>query len=197
MKSKFSNRFLAYLIDIIIVALVFLCLNSLMPKNHNISVLENEITDLRSSYLKKEIDTKVYFNRYALIRKNLDQQYIPSNLLNVIIILCYFVLVPYYWDGKTIGKKIFKLKIVKSEPNEKVSLNNYLVRSIINNGVLCFLISMSTVFLFDDSKYLLITIICGILQFLLVIISGFMIIYRHDKKGVHDLVSGTQVIKEG
>lgn len=195
--SKFSNRFLAYLIDIIIVALVFLCLNSLMPKNHNISVLENEITDLRSSYLKKEIDTKVYFNRYALIRKNLDQQYIPSNLLNVIIILCYFVLVPYYWDGKTIGKKIFKLKIVKSEPNEKVSLNNYLVRSIINNGVLCFLISMSTVFLFDDSKYLLITIICGILQFLLVIISGFMIIYRHDKKGVHDLVSGTQVIKEG
>ncbi len=195
--SKFSNRFLAYLIDIIIVTLVFLCLNSLMPKNHNISVLENEITDLRSSYLKKEIDTKVYFNRYALIRKNLDQQYIPSNLLNVIIILCYFVLVPYYWDGKTIGKKIFKLKIVKSEPNEKVSLNNYLVRSIINNGVLCFLISMSTVFLFDDSKYLLITIICGILQFLLVIISGFMIIYRHDKKGVHDLVSGTQVIKEG
>lgn len=195
--SKFSNRFLAYLIDIIIVALVFLCLNSLMPKNRNISVLENEITDLRSSYLKKEIDTKVYFNRYALIRKNLDQQYIPSNLLNVIIILCYFVLVPYYWDGKTIGKKIFKLKIVKSEPNEKVSLNNYLVRSIINNGVLCFLISMSTVFLFDDSKYLLITIICGILQFLLVIISGFMIIYRHDKKGVHDLVGGTQVIKEG
>ncbi len=195
--SKFSNRFLAYLIDIIIVSLVFLCLNSLMPKNHNISVLENEITDLRSSYLKKEIDTKVYFNRYALIRKNLDQQYIPSNLLNVIIILCYFVLVPYYWDGKTIGKKIFKLKIVKSEPNEKVSLNNYLVRSIINNGVLCFLISMSTVFLFDDSKYLLITIICGILQFLLVIISGFMIIYRHDKKGVHDLVGGTQVIKEG
>ena len=197
MKSKFSNRFLAYLIDIIIVALVFLCLNSFMPKNHNISVLENEITDLRSSYLKKEIDTKVYFNRYAIIRKNLDQQYIPSNLLNVIIILCYFVLFPYYWDGKTIGKKIFKLKIVKSEPNEKVSLNNYLVRSIINNGVLCFLISMSTVFLFDDSKYLLITIICGILQFLLVIISSFMIIYRHDKKGVHDLVSGTQVIKEG
>lgn len=197
MKSKFSNRFLAYLIDIIIVALVFLCLNSLMPQNHNISVLENEITDLRSSYLKKEIDTKVYFNRYALIRKNLDQQYIPSNLLNVIIILCYFVLVPYYWDGKKIGKKIFKLKIVKSEPNEKVSLNNYLARSIINNGVLCFLISMSTVFLFDDSKYFLITIICGILQFLLVIISGFMIIYRHDKKGVHDLVSGTQVIKEG
>lgn len=197
MMSKFSNRFLAYLIDIIIVVLVFLCLSSLMPKNHNISVLENEITDLRSSYLKKEIDTKVYFNRYALIRKNLDQQYIPSNLLNVIIILCYFVLVPYYWDGKTIGKKIFKLKIIKSEPNEKVSLNNYLVRSIINNGVLCFLISMSTVFLFDDSKYLLITIICGILQFLLVIISSFMIIYRHDKKGVHDLVSGTQVIKEG
>lgn len=197
MKSKFSNRFLAYLIDIIIVALLFLCLNSFMPKNHNISVLENEITDLRSSYLKKEIDTKVYFNRYAIIRKNLDQQYIPSNILNVIIILCYFVLVPYYWDGKTIGKKIFKLKIVKSELNEKVSLNNYLVRSIINNGVLCFLISMSTVFLFDDSKYLLITIICGILQFLLVIISSFMIIYRHDKKGVQDLVSGTQVIKEG
>lgn len=196
MKTKLSSRLLAFLIDTIIVTLVFLGINSLLPKNHSIQVLEQEITELRSNYLKGNIDNKIYFNRYANIQRSLDQQYIPQYILNTIIILCYFVLVPYYWDGKTIGKKIFKIRIIKTDSKQKPSLNDYLLRSLLINGILCYLISMCSVFLFSDFNYFLITIICGIMQILLVIISIFMIIYRHDFKGVHDLVCSTQVIKE-
>lgn len=196
MEAKFSSRLLAFLIDVIIVTLIFSGINSLLPKSHNIQVLEQELTELRSNYLKKDIDTSVYFHRYATIQRSLDQQYIPNYILNTIIILCYFGLVPYYWDGKTVGKKLLKIKVVKNEKKTKVSLNDYLLRSLINNGLICLLISMVTVFIFDDVKYLLTVIICGIIQFLLVIFSGFMIIYRHDLKGVHDLICGTSVIKE-
>ncbi len=197
MKAKFSNRLFAFVIDIIIVTLIFYGLNSLIPKNRNTIILENELTELRSDYLKNEINTSIYINRYANLQRALDQQSIPNNILNIILILGYFTLVPYYCNGKTIGKKIFKIRVVKADIKEKMSLNDYLIRTLIINGVACFLVSMCVVFLVNDLNYFLITTICGILQFLLVIISGFMIIYRHDKKGVHDLVSGTQVIKEG
>ena len=197
LKAKFSSRLLAFLIDIIIVALVFEGLNALIPKNRNIQTLESEMTNLRYSYTKKEIDSTVYFNRYANLQRSLDQQNIPSNILNVMLILCYFVLLLYYWDGKIIGKKILKIRVVKDNVKEKVTLNDFLLRTITINGIACFLVSMCTVFILDDFKYTLTVIIFGIIQFLLVITSGFMIIYRHDKKGVHDLISGTQVIKEG
>lgn len=196
MEAKFSSRLLAFLIDVIIVTLIFSLINSLLPKSHNIQVLEQELTELRSNYLKKDIDISVYFNRYATIQRSLDQQHIPNYILNTVIILCYFGLVPYYWDGKTVGKKLLKIKVIKNEKKTKVSLNDYLLRLLINNGIICLLISMVTVFIFDDVKYLLTVIICGIIQFLLVIISSFMIIYRHDLKGVHDLICGTSVIKE-
>lgn len=196
MKAKFSFRLLAFIIDTIIVTLVFLGINSLLPKNHNIQVLEHEVTELRSNYLKGNIDNNIYFNRYATIQRNLDQQYIPRYILNTIIILCYFVLVPYYWDGKTIGKKLFKIRIIKADLKQRLSLNDYLLRCLVINGVLSFLILMCVVFLFSDFNYFVISIICVIVQFLLAIISAFMVIYRHDFKGLHDLVSGTQVIKE-
>lgn len=196
MEAKFSSRLLAFLIDVIIVTLIFSLINSLLPKSHNIQVLEQELTELRSNYLKKDIGISVYFNRYATIQRSLEQQHIPNYILNTVIILCYFGLVPYYWDGKTVGKKLLKIKVIKNEKKTKVSLNDYLLRLLINNGIICLLISMVTVFIFDDVKYLLAVIICGIIQFLLVIISSFMIIYRHDLKGVHDLICGTSVIKE-
>lgn len=196
MEAKFSSRLLAFLIDVIIVTLIFSLINSLLPKSHNIQVLEQELTELRSNYLKKDIGISVYFNRYATIQRSLEQQHIPNYILNTVIILCYFGLVPYYWDGKTVGKKLLKIKVIKNEKKTKVSLNDYLLRLLINNGIICLLISMVTVFIFDDVKYLLTVIICGIIQFLLVIISSFMIIYRHDLKGVHDLICGTSVIKE-
>ena len=197
MKAKFTKRFFAFLIDIIIVSLIFTSLNMLIPEKKNVVVLESELTNLRSDYMTDEIDTSVYVNRYASIKRSLDKEYLPNNILNIIIILGYFVLLPYYWDGKTIGKKVFKLKIVKENVKEKVSLNDYLLRSLVINAVASFLVSASLVFLIDDFNYFLVTTICGIVQFLLVIISIFMIIYRHDLRGVHDLVSGTQVIKEG
>lgn len=197
MQAKFSRRLYAFLIDVFIILCVSFSLNLLIPKNHNIVVLESELTDVRSDYLKREIDTSIYLNRYATIQKSLDQQYIPNNILNVILIFGYFVLLPYYWNGKTIGKKLLKIKIVKSDTKEKVSLNDYLLRTLIINGVACFIVSMCVVFLVPDFEYFMVTTIFGIIQFLLVIISSFMIIYRHDKKGVQDLVSGTQVVIEG
>lgn len=191
----FKRRFLAFLIDFIIAFLIFKGITLLLPKNSNLISLESELSTLNERYIKKEINNYVYINRYANIILQTDKERIPETIINTFLIIIYFILVPYYWDGKTIGMKILKIRIKKE--NDKLGINDLAMRSIIINGIGSTLVSLCSIFLFKDIVYFWIILICGIIQFLLVIISGFMVIYRHDEKGIHDLLSGTQVIKEG
>lgn len=193
MKKKFRRRLCAYLIDVIIVSLIFEAIVFFIPKNNNMVVLESELTEINEQYLKDEINTSIYINRYATIIQSFDKENVPSVLLNLVLILGYFVLLPYYWDGRTIGKRIFNIKITKGK--EKLGLNDLVLRSIIVNGIGSSIISLCLVYILPDISYFIVTLICGFLQFLLVIISSFMIIYRHDEKGVQDLISGTQVLE--
>lgn len=191
----FKRRLLAYLIDIAIVSILFAGIMFILPKNNNMDVLESELTVLNEQVLKEDMDTSVYMNRYANIIHSMDKENVMKVILNVLCILIYFVLVPYYWDGRTIGKKLCKIRIVKEK--EKLSIGDLTLRSLIINGIGCTLLSLCFVYLFSDMQYFILTTICGFVQFLLVIISGFMVIYRHDKKGIHDLISHTQVVLEG
>lgn len=196
-KASFSKRLCAFLIDVMIVTLIYSSIMLLIPKNHNLLVLDSELTSLNEQYLKEELDMSIYWNRYATILIQMDRENVPRIIINLLLLLSYFVLLPYYWDGKTIGKKLMKLKIVKSDPKEKISMNDYLIRTLVVNGIASCLILLSMVYLLTELQYLTATIICSFVQILLVIISSFMIIYRKDKKGVQDFISGTQVVIEG
>lgn len=193
MKTKFRKRLLAYLLDMLIVSFIFSSVMAFIPENKNLIVLDSELNQLNEQYLKNEIDSNVYFNRYATITSSLDRELVLSNLFSIVLILGYFVLLPYYWDGQTIGKKIMKIKISKKEGN--LNLNDLLLRSLIVNEVAISIISLSFIYILSDFSYFLLTLICSFIQILLVIISIFMIIYRHDGKGVQDLISGTQVVE--
>ena len=193
MKTKFRKRLLAYLLDMLIVSFIFSSVMAFIPENKNLIVLDSELNQLNEQYLKNEIDSNVYFNRYATITSSLDRELVLSNLFSIVLILGYFVLLPYYWDGQTIGKKIMKIKISKKEGN--LNLNDLLLRSLIVNEVAISIISLCFIYILSDFSYFLLTLICSFIQILLVIISIFMIIYRHDGKGVQDLISGTQVVE--
>ena len=193
MGARFSKRLGAYIIDVIVISIIFGVIIMLLPESKNVIVLESELTVLNEQYLKHDIDLSVYYNRYATIIHSLDKENIPHLIINIFLILIYFVLVPFYCNGKTIGKRIFKLKISKGQ--ERLGLNDLLLRTLIINGVGTSLISLCFIYLLPEISYFILSIICGFVQILLVIISGFMVIYRHDKKGVQDFVSGTQVVE--
>lgn len=195
MKASFSKRISAYLIDAIIVSIIFSGLIMLIPQNRNITVLESELTTLNEEYLKEEMSLEVYTNRYASIISSLDKENVLVVIIDILVLLGYFVMLPYYWDGKTIGMKIFKIRIKKDKG--KLSLNDLIIRCLIINGIGCSMISLCFVYLLPDYSYFVLSTILGIIQLLLVIISGFMVIYRQDKKGIHDMLSGTQVVIEG
>lgn len=194
MKASFIKRLIAYIIDIIIFSLIFEIFTMIIPDNNNIAVLNQQLSNLSESVLNEQLSLSAYFYQYSSIVHSIDKELFLSNLFNFILMIGYFVMLPFYYNGQTLGKKLLKIKIIKEQ--DDLSINDLLLRNCVINGLLYSLICFALVFLASDLTYLIIISILGFIQILLVIISVFMILYRKDKKGLHDLWCKTSVVEE-
>ena len=194
MKASFLKRLVAFILDILIFSLIFGIFTMIIPESNNVTVLNGQLSDLSESFLSQELTISAYFHQYAGIMHSLDKELFLSNLLNFVLMIGYFAVLPFYYYGQTLGKKIMKIKIVKD--NDELTMNDLLIRNIIINGFLFNLIGFALIFLVNDLTYFIIISILCFIEILLVIISVFMVLYRHDKKGLHDLWCKTSVIEE-
>ena len=192
--TTFLKRAGAFILDAFIFSLIFGIFMMIIPESTNVTNLNGELSSLSESFLSKEISISVYFNQYAGLIHSLDKELFLSNLFNFMLMIGYFVILPFYYNGQTLGKKILKIKVIKDDG--QLTMNDLLMRNIIINGLLFSLIGFAIIFITGDITYFTIISILGIIEFLLVIISIFMILYRHDKKGLHDLWCKTSVIEE-
>ncbi|AKG05456.1 hypothetical protein AAV35_012210 [Salimicrobium jeotgali] len=84
----------------------------------------------------------------------------------------YSLLLPVFWRGYVIGKKLMGVRIVKVS-GEDVTIGNMLLRIVVGGIVYVLTIGIG------------------------VIVSAFMVGLREDKRAIHDLIAGTQVIHDG
>jgi uncharacterized RDD family membrane protein YckC len=190
-----KNRALAYLIDMLLFIIVILICTTFLKSNQNVAVLNLELDTINELALNHEISINTYLNRYADIMHNLDQEKVMINLINCIFIMGYFVMLPYFFEGRTLGKKILGLK-VKRRDGELLMLSDLIIRNLIINGLGFMLISLCILYIAPSMIYFIIATLLGILQILLVIVSVFMVIYRKDNRGLHDVLSETMVVRE-
>lgn len=193
MKANYIKRFSAYLIDIMVIGAIILLINYFIPESNNISVLNQEFNNLNETILKKEITFSSYIMHFAEIMHDLDKEKVMTYIINAVLIISYFVIIPYFKDGKTLGNYIVGIRIVR-EDREYLSLNNLLIRNIIINGLGYLLTSLVCVYILPSFSYFMVVSIFGFIQLILVIMSVFMVIYRRDKRGLQDILSKTKVI---
>lgn len=194
MNVNFLKRFLAYLIDIIIVGIVMGIISAIFTTK-NATVLSNQFLELNEQVINTKLDFGIYYSRVADITLSLDRENFMINIINCVIIILYFVVLPLYKNGQTLGKKIFKIKIVR-EDKEDLTANELIIRNIVVNGLLNTFLAFCLVFLLSGFEYFTITSILGFIQFVLVVVSACMIIFRKDKKGLHDIITKTKVVYE-
>ncbi len=194
MNVNFLKRFLAYLIDIIIVGIVMGIISAIFTTK-NATVLSNQFLELNEQVINTKLDFSIYYSRVADITLSLDRENFMINIINCVIIILYFVVLPLYKNGQTLGKKIFKIKIVR-EDKEDLTANELIIRNIVVNGLLNTFLAFCLVFLLSGFEYFTITSILGFIQFVLVVVSACMIIFRKDKKGLHDIITKTKVVYE-
>lgn len=190
--SKFKERALAYIIDMIIVSLVFLFITVFFTTSSNYQKLSDELNTVTNELFNKEINVDTYIYKQADISHDMDKEIIMFNVLNGFLLVGYFVILPYYYNGQTIGKKLMKIKIVSK--SGELTLNQLLIRALIIDGIGSLVIMLSLVYILNGYSYFIVNSLLNVVETILTIISIVFIIRKENHRGIHDLLSGTEVI---
>ena len=193
MKASFKKRLIAYLLDFMLLTIIVTIINYILPTSTKQVELNNQINEIQQNLLDNKIDKEEYFNEYKKILPEYDKENMPINICNLVFILGYFIIIPVVNNGQTLGKKLLKIKIEKE--NGSLSIGDMVIRNFVTTSLLQLMIASTFVYIVNGDIYYNLSAIISFLQILLVIITSFMIIYRKDKKGVQDLLTGTQVIE--
>lgn len=192
MKKVTGRRFGAYIIDYIIIVFISSLFARITILNPNLE----KYNDLYQEYMtsiseKKDLST----TDLTGMSYDLSKAGVNSAIINLVVSTLYFVGFQYINKGKTIGKRLLKIKIV-GEGEDKPKFYQVLLHSIIINSLVTSLVSIILIITLSKNDYLTYNQIVQFIDLGLVFLSiGFMI-FRKDGKGVHDLLAKTNVVYE-
>ena len=191
MNATFVQRFFAYIIDILIVVILL----NLVTFNTNVDKL-NDLNSEITNYLAEYDPTNV-----EEVEKLMDLQYqyekesVPVNVISLVIIFGYFVCFQFFNKGQTIGKKLLKIRTVGSD-NKKIAFWQIFVRSLFIHQILVNTISLILIAVCPKNIFIQAYSILTLLQSVFIIITMLFVLYRKDKRGLHDLIVNSYVISE-
>ena len=120
-----------------------------------------------------------------------------SVLVELVLGTVYFVIIPWKWNGQTLAKKLLKIKAI-NEYGENPTLWQHFVRGI-QNWTAYFGIFMIIGAFSSEEAFLVISMIIGFLigggYYIALLIAFIMILSKEDGRGLHDLLSGTRVVR--
>lgn len=195
MPAQFNKRFFAYVIDIFIVLVIANLITMFIPISEKTQDYYKELQTTQKKMYDKEIDVKEYTDIVLEDNYNISKSTVLISLTSIIIYILYFVVYQVYNNGQTVGKKLMKIK-VKSITDEPLSINTMLFRALIIYGIAANIINLILILLLKKELYLSISNTISIIQSLIVIISVFMILFSKQKKGIHDIITKTEVVNK-
>lgn len=194
MKKTTIRRLGAYIMDMFIVALIsslFVKIEFINPKYDEYQKVYNDYIDYTSEIKDiKDIenDSKLTDFSYDLAKTG-----VATSIISLIVTTLYFVGFQYLNRGQTLGKKVFKIKVVDGE-NKRVKLYQLLVRSLLINSILTSLISILAVSFLSRNTYFNVTQYTQLFDVTVICTSFILMMFREDGKGLHDLLMGTNVV---
>ena len=106
-----------------------------------IDVNENKLDTESDEYKTKMVDLTYDLNKYRVV----------SASISSILFLGYFGALQYILNGQTLGKKIMKIKVT-SVSDKKLTILNFLTRSVILNNILFSIILIVGVYVFNKNN---------------------------------------------
>ena len=196
MKSTVLRRIEAYILDFLLVMLMVTLLSYvpfLNPHRQEYSEKYNELVNVYDRYLGEEISEAEYNEAYVPIAYELYRLNTNYVIIDIVIVFLYFVLLPYFFDGQTIGKKLFQLRIVGKDGKE-LTMTNYALRAIVLNNVIISIALQCIVHMMDVDSYAFFYRNVNIAGYIIQYVTLFLVFVRKDGRGLHDMVAGTKVV---
>ena len=187
------KRIIAFVIDIVIISLIFRVV-SILP----IDPYKEKYNETYKKYTEVVKDNKEVSdeNKDEIIELNYEvyKYRTYSSIISASIFVLYFGVLQYALKGQTVGKKLMKIK-VESSNDKKVTIWKYILRIIVLNNIWLSLLNTGAVYIFKDVNFYYVTYVISMISSLLYMMNLIMIMFRNDNRGIHDFVAGTKVVE--
>ena len=193
MNSFTHRRILAFVIDVLIVAIISSLVTMAIPETKEYKNALKGYKETTTKYANKEIDEKTFTNDFKSYSYIMNKESVSVSIVSLIMIIVYFVVICYFMNGQTIGKRILRLKIISNNGN-KLTMNNFLLRSLIINSILLNLIELFSILFLKKDMYFKVNDIMSYVFGGIYIVCIGLITFRKDKRGLHDYLANTKVV---
>ena len=194
-KPYFFPRLVAYIIDVTLVSIVCSGILFLFPKNENYSKYLKEYQEVQTNFIDNKIEADEYIHKVADITYDIDYSNVLSMIVEVVLLILYFIVFQFYNKGQTFGTKLMKLRVVNNNGNE-LTLNQVTCRALIIDSILINLFMIAALLFSGRNYYYYASLSLQILSGIIIFVTLMMIFFRKDGRGLHDAVTGTKVIQE-
>lgn len=136
----------------------------------------------------------IYDELYVEYNYKLSKVNIVNSVLSIVLMIIYFIVIQYFTNGQTLGKKILKLRVC-SNNREHITINNLILRSLIITDIVWSAIRIYCLYTMNAYGYYNASMILNSVMYFILFISLIFVIWRKDGKSLQDLLAGTKVIK--
>lgn len=193
-KASFSQRFCAYIIDILLVAIISSLLTAVIPQKEGVDKLYDEQTEILEKFTKQELNEKQYISQMLDIGYDISRKTALDTIVTIFITILYFCVFPFYHGGQTLGKRAMLIKIEKQDKS-KLTMNDLVIRSSLINSIFLNILTTALVLIASKDVYIWGSNILDGIQYLFIMISVMLVAFSKDKNGLHDKLVKTEVVK--
>ena len=187
------SRIKAYLIDLVVIFIVYTITNNLLPQSDLLKKYKSDSRILHENYIEQKIDLPTYTKEYEKVYYHINYESRVNNVIYLVILLIYFVVLPYYLNGQTLGLYLNKLRVERFTIG-KLRMYQLLIRNIIIVGLGYTLLNVILINFLSIKIYYKVLMVISLIQILLLFLSWIMVIRKKEKRGLHEILSNTEIV---
>ncbi len=187
------DRIKAYLIDLVVILVIYVISTNVIPRSDLLKKYKSDERELRENYVEQKISMSEYTKQYEVLYYNISKESKVNDIVYVVSLLIYFVVVPYFLNGQTLGLFLTRLRIERFTIG-KLRMWQLLIRNVVIVGLGYSLFRISLVYFLNAKSYYKVLMIVSIIQVILLLLSWIMVIRKKEKRGLHEILSNTEVV---
>ena len=187
------NRIKAYLIDLVVILIIYIISTNVIPRSDLLKKYKSDERELHENYVEKKISMSEYTKQYEVLYYNISRESKVNDIVYVVSLLIYFVVVPFFLNGQTLGLFLNRLRIERFTIG-KLHMWQLLVRNVVIVGLGYSIFRVALVYFLDAKIYYKVLLGISAVQILLLLLSWIMVIRKKEKRGLHEILSNTEVV---
>lgn len=205
-----TKRLIAFFLDYFAITLIAgaLVATPINPYYDDELKLQEEMQEITEEYSQKmlavpedsekENDSKELLAKYKETTKPYAHEIAKKSIFDVTItstlIILYYVVFAYFFDGQTVGKRIMKLRIETKDGN-RVKWSNLLIRTVLLYTIPFSILTPLLSYVLNTNAFNSVYNVIYWLNIVFEIVLIISIFSKEDHRGIHDMIAGTRVEK--